>query len=112
MRKFISTVVMTVCALLAINMVFAIGILSYRNIVLLVKGVINISLILELLGSTVIFGILIAVFKFVDDNNYDHRPTPSIEELTKPKQSPNPFKNNELYDDETLLEKLREGKDL
>ena len=96
MRKFVSTVVMTTCAILSINMIFAIGVLSYRNIKLLVEGLINISLVLELIGSVVIFGILVAIFKFVDDNNYDHRPTPSIEELTKPEQPTNPFKNKKV----------------
>lgn len=119
MRKFFSTVAMTVCALLGIFMMFVIGVLAFRNIKLLVEGLINISLILEMVGAIIIFGFLIAVFRIVDDNNYDHRPTPSIEELekmecVKPKQPPNPFSTSKFDDDtyDTVLEKLRKGKDL
>lgn len=119
MRKFFSTVAMTMCALLGIFMIFAIGVLAYRNIKLLVEGLINISLILEMFGAIAIFGFLIAVFKIVDDNNYDHRPTPSIEELkkmecVKPKQPSNPFSTSKFDDNtyDTVLEKLRKGEDL
>lgn len=119
MRKFFSTVAMTVCALLGIFMMFAIGVLAFRNIKLLVEGLINISLMLEMVGAIVIFGFLIAVFKIVDDNNYDHRPTPSIEELekmecVKPKQPSNPFSTSKFDDNtyDTVLEKLRKGEDL
>lgn len=74
LRGFISTILMTITALLAVFMIIAVIILGYRNIALLTKGIINPSLILEFVGATVIFGILIGLFKFVDDNNYDHRP--------------------------------------
>ena len=112
MRKFISTIVMTTCAILSINMIFAIGVLSYRNIKLLVEGLINISLVLELIGSVVIFGILVAIFKYTDDNNYDHRPTPSIKEL----ESTNQFKQIRSCvcdsDDDEILERVRKGMSL
>lgn len=74
LRSFISTILMTISALLALFMIIAVIILGYRNIVLLAKGILNPSLILEFVGATAIFGILIGLFKFVDDNNYDHRP--------------------------------------
>lgn len=120
MRKFINTIVMTACALLAINMMFAICVLSYRNIKLLVEGLINISLVLELIASVVIFGILVAIFKYTDDNNHDHLPTPSIKELglesTEPEQSPNPFKQIRSCvcdsDDDEILERVRKGMSL
>ena len=136
MRKFISTAVMVICTLFAINIMFVIGILSYKNIILLVKGTINISLVLEWVVSVIIFGILVAIFKYTDDNNYDHRQTPSkplkqirscvcdsdddeiLERLRKGMSLGDLGDSEKLALDEwnkqydEMLEKLREGKDL
>lgn len=70
MKSFLKTVIMSVCGLLAILMIVAVLVLGYKNIHALIHGVINISLILEFIGSAIIFAILIGICKAVEQSPY------------------------------------------
>lgn len=103
MKSFVKTTVTAVCAMLAIQLIFIIGVLGYRNIAALIHGVINISLVLEFVGAVIIFGIIIGVFSILENDKKNDYYT-----CRKPDQPADPFAIKRIIDFESGVEDLAE----
>ncbi len=101
MKSFVKTTVTAVCAILAIQFIFVIGVLGYRNIAALIHGVINISLVLEFVGAVIIFGIIIGVFSMLENDKKNDYYT-----CRKPDQPADPFVIKRMIDFDSGVEDL------
>ena len=101
MKSFVKTTVTAVCAILAIQFIFVIGVLGYRNIEALIHGVINISLVLEFVGAVIIFGIIIGVFSMLENDKKNDYYT-----CRKPDQPADPFVIKRMIDFDSGVEDL------
>ena len=103
MKSFLKTFIMSAVALLAILMIFAIGILGYKNVHALANGIINISLVLEFVGAVVIFAVLMGICKVVEQTPYFDEHEITIDDVQKEverqkKISGVPFKIDSISD--------------
>ena len=102
MKSFLKTVIMSVCGLLAILMIIAALVLGYKNIHALIHGIINIYLILEFVGSAIIFAILMGICKVVEQSPYFAEHEITLDDVQKEVERQKALSENSGKEDEDV----------